>query len=67
MAFSKDRRPRHAGRNLFEQLQPFPGNGIFEVGKARGVAAWARQALDEAGADRVGDNREHERNGAGRQ
>jgi len=64
--FSKDRRARHAGHDLFEQLQPFPGDGIFEIGEARGVAARARQALDVASADRVGDNREHDRNGTGR-
>ena len=31
-----------------------------------GVAARPRQAVDEAGADRIGDDREHDRHGAGR-
>ena len=30
------------------------------------VAAWSRQAVDEAGADRIADDREHDRHGAGR-
>ena len=27
----KDRRPRHAGRDLLEQLQPFPAQAVFEL------------------------------------
>ena len=34
--------------------------------EAGGVAAWPRQALDEAGADRIDDTAEHDRHGAGR-
>ena len=34
--------------------------------KAGGVAARPRQAIDEAGADRIGDVHEHDRHGAGR-
>ena len=62
----KDRRSRHARRDLLEQLQPFPAQAVFELHKAGGVAARPRQAIDEAGADRIGDDREHDRHGAGR-
>src|SRR5262249_14830605 len=48
-----------------EQLQSFPGNGIFEGGETGGVATRPRQALDVTGADRIGDNAEHDRNGMG--
>ena len=51
----KDRRSRHAGRDLLEQLQPFSAHAVFELGKAGGVAARPCQARDEAGADRVDD------------
>ena len=34
--------------------------------KSGGVAARPRQAFDEAGADRIGDDREHDRHRAGR-
>src|SRR5215467_10001883 len=44
--FSKDRHTRYAGGDLLKQLQPFAGYAIFEVGKAGGVLAWARQAFD---------------------
>ena len=53
----KDRRSRHARRDLLEQLQPFPAHAVFERDKTGGVAARPRQAVDEAGADRIGDDR----------
>ena len=63
----KDRRSRHARRDLLEQLQPFPADAVFEIHETGGVAARPRQAVDEAGADRIGDDdREHDRHGAGR-
>ena len=62
----KDRHSRHARRDLLEQLQPFPADAVFEMHEPGGVAARPRQALDEAGADRIGDDREHDRHGAGR-
>ena len=62
----KDRRARHARRDLLEQLQPFSRQAVFELHEAGGVAARPRQAIDEAGADRIGDDREHDRHGAGR-
>jgi hypothetical protein len=62
----KDRRSRHARRDLLEQIQPFPAQAIFILDKAGGVAARPRQAIDEAGADRISDKREYYRHGAGR-
>ena len=62
----KDRHSRHAWRDLFEQLQPFPGHAVFTIHETGGVAARPRQALDEAGGDRIGGDREHDRHGAGR-
>ena len=43
----------------------FPLYAVFERSKTGGVAARPRQALDEAGADRIGDDHEHDRHGAG--
>ena len=34
--------------------------------KPVGVAARSRQAIDKTGGDRIGDDREHDRHGAGR-
>ena len=63
---AKNRHACHTRRDLLEQLQPFPTQRIFVEGKARGVAARPRQAIDKAGADRIGDTHEHNRHGAGR-
>ena len=57
----KDRRSRHARRDLLEQLQPFPADAVFERHETGGVAARPRQAVDEAGADRIGRSHEHHR------
>ena len=62
----KDRRSRHAWCGLLEQFQPFRAQTEFETNKACGVAARPRQAVDEAGADRIDDDREHDRHRAGR-
>jgi hypothetical protein len=43
----KDRRARHAGRDLLEQLQPFPADAPFKRYETGGVAARPRQAGDE--------------------
>jgi hypothetical protein len=51
---------------LFEQFNPFPAHCIFLGGKASDVTAWPGQALDIAGAHRIGHDREHDRNSAGR-
>jgi hypothetical protein len=63
--FPNDCRSRHARSNLLEQLQPFSAQAVFERKKAGGVATRARQAVDEAGADRIGNVHEHNRQGAG--
>src|SRR5262249_48559545 len=65
-AISKYPHPRHARRDLFEQLQPFHADGVFKRTKSSNVAARARQTLDETGADRIGNVGEHDRHGAGR-
>ena len=62
----KDRRSRHAWRDLLEQLQPFPAHVVFGSHETGGVAAGPRQAVDEASGDRITGDREHDRHGAGR-
>src|SRR5262249_28285657 len=49
------RRSRRAGRDFFEQLQPFSADAIFEHGEPGRIATGARQAFNEAGTDRVDD------------
>ena len=44
----KDRHSRHARRDLLEQLQPFPGQAIFEREETGGIAARPRQAVTKA-------------------
>src|SRR6476661_7923876 len=51
----------HARRDLFEQLQPFPAHRILEAGESGDVSSGLRQALDEPLADRIDDQREHDR------
>ena len=55
----------HAGGNLLEQFKPFPTCAEFERHETGGIAARLRQAVDEAGTNRIGDAREHYWNGAG--
>jgi hypothetical protein len=62
----KDRCSRHAGRDFFEQFEPFSAEGVLVQGKSSDVAARTRQALDEACANRVNDTHEHNRHRAGR-
>jgi hypothetical protein len=57
------REARNARRDLLHEFQPFAREGIFECGKSGRVAPRLRQALNVAGTDRVGDSREHDRNG----
>ena len=57
-------RPRDIWCDLLEQLQPFRAQAVFELHKAGGVAAWPRQAPDEARSDRIGDDHEYDRRGA---
>ena len=44
----------------------FPPMTVFEQKETGGIAARPRQAVDEAGADRIDDEREHDRHRAGR-
>src|SRR5262245_3343927 len=57
---------RHAWRDLFQQLQPFRADAEFPRGKTGDVASWPRQAFDEAGPNRIGGPRKHDRHGASR-
>ena len=43
----------------------FPLVEIFKVSKARDVSTWPRQAIDEAGTDRIDDRSEYNRHCAG--
>ena len=54
----------HEGRDLLEQLHPFPAHDEFETREAGGIAAGPRQTLHKAGSDRVGDVHEHNWDGA---
>src|SRR4029077_1389481 len=61
----KDPYSFHGGYNLFQQLQPFPAQAVFEIRKPGGVSAWVRQTVDEAGANRIDDTYEHDWHRAG--
>src|SRR5215467_2256058 len=62
-----DCRSRHVGCDLFEQLQPFSADAEFEEwSKSGDVAARPRQAFDEAGSNRIGGPRKHDRHRASR-
>jgi hypothetical protein len=50
---------------MLEQLQPFPAHAVFDSHETGGVAARPRHAVDEAGADRIADDREHDWHRAG--
>src|SRR5262245_48459802 len=54
-------RSRHLRRDIFEQLQPFDGHAKFGRGEPGGVAARARQAIDNTCPDRIRDQYEHNR------
>ena len=53
-----------ARRNLLEQLQPLAGYRRLEHGETGDVTARPREARDEAAADRIGNDRENDRDGA---
>jgi hypothetical protein len=63
---AEDRRACHARCELLEQFQPFPAQAIFELNESSCIAARSRQAINEPGADRVGDNHKHDGHDAGR-
>ena len=54
------------GAISLSSLQPFAADAVFEIRKAGGVAARPRQAFDEAGANRIGDQSEYDRHVTGR-
>src|SRR5262245_46112527 len=62
---SKDCHSRYTRRDLLQQFQPFSAQAVFVRHEAGSVAARPRQAVDEACTDRIADNWEHDRHGAG--
>ena len=56
----------HDRRDLFEQLEPFPGEAVLDRREPGGVAAGSRKAIDKPGADRVSDQYKHNRHRPGR-
>jgi hypothetical protein len=60
----KDRRKLQQGHDLFEQLEPFRAQAVFEHREAGGVAARPHQTFNEARADWVDEIHEHNRDGA---
>jgi len=62
----KDCRSGRAWSNLFKQLQPLCSQAIFERDEPSGVTARPCKAIDKAGANRIGNDREHDWYGAGR-
>jgi hypothetical protein len=63
---AQDRRSRHARCDLLEQFQPFRADAVFEIDKSSGIAARPRQTIDEAGADRIGNDHKYDRDSPGR-
>src|SRR5437764_196713 len=47
---ANDRHPGHVVRDLFEQLEPFCAQAVFECGETGHIAARMRQALDQPAA-----------------
>ena len=63
---TNDRNARHARHDLLEQLQPFAAASSYSNDSNAGdVAARPREAVDEAGADRIGASHEHDRHRCG--
>src|SRR5262245_64509991 len=60
----EDSHTLHSRSDLFQQLQPFPADAVFELNKSGGIAARSRQAIDDGGADWVYDIDEHNRHSA---
>jgi hypothetical protein len=61
----KHRHSRDVWRDLFEQFQPFSADTVFKGHEAGDVAARLRQAVYEAGTDRISDGCEHDWHRAG--
>jgi hypothetical protein len=62
---SKDRRARYVRCDLLKQFQPFRAHHEFDAHETSQVATRPRQAVDEAGTDRVAEDRKHDRHAAG--
>jgi hypothetical protein len=62
--FPQDAHARDAGRDLFQQFHPFPGQAEFELDEARDIAVWSPQTLDVTSADRVDALAHDDRHGA---
>src|SRR5262245_58810687 len=62
---AKNGRAGHARSDLLEQLQPFCADAVFELGETGDVAAWPRQASNEAGTNWVRGLREYDGHAAG--
>ena len=56
-----ERDPLYLRRNLLEQLHPLADHREFEILEARHVASRLCKALDEAVADGIDNDREHDR------
>jgi hypothetical protein len=56
--------PLETGRNLFQQLQPFPPDFRFECAEAGNVGAWPGETLHCPSAHRVDNRNKHHRDGA---
>src|SRR5919108_366829 len=52
------------GCDLFEQLQPFCADSIFEILKAGRIASRSRQICNKTTANRISNGYKHERNRA---
>src|SRR5262249_61643990 len=63
---AQDRYSRDVWRDLLEQLQPFRAQTVFIIHEPSDVSARSRQVVDEAGADWIAGNREHNRHRASR-
>src|SRR5262249_9073434 len=51
--------------NFLEQLNPFPGDGIFCKSKTSRIATGSREAFHKPATNRIGDVHEYNRDGAG--
>src|SRR4051812_20542399 len=58
--------PLYSRHDLPEQLQPFPADAEFKRDEPGGVSTRPRQTINETGADRIDDDREHDWYGTGR-
>jgi hypothetical protein len=63
---AKHRSPRHARRDLLQHLNHFTAEAKFGLQEASRIAARFCKAIDEAGADWIGNVGKYDRNAAGR-